>query len=193
MVKRIERCPWPGDDDLMIRYHDEEWGVPVHDDRKHFEFLILDAAQAGLSWKTILYRREKYRQAFSGFDPEKVARYDARRIERLLENPGIIRNRLKVESAVANARSFLDIRREHGSFDAYVWGFVGGRTIRNTWSDTGQIPARTEESTAMSKDMVRRGFRFVGPVICYAYMQAAGMVNDHLRHCPRHRGVAVKD
>lgn len=186
MTQRIERCPWPGDDDLMLRYHDEEWGVPVHDDVKHFEFIILDGAQAGLSWKTILHRRESYRKAFAGFDPAKVARFDARKVERLLANTGIIRNRQKVESTVANARAFLAVQREFGSFDAYVWDFVGGSTLQNRWKDIGEIPTRTNESVAMSKDLVRRGFRFVGPVICYAYMQAAGLVNDHLVRCHRH-------
>jgi DNA-3-methyladenine glycosylase I len=184
-VKR--RCPWVGTDPLSVDYHDREWGVPVHDDRIHFEFLILDGAQAGLSWLTILRKRENYRKAFSGFDPRKVARFDRRKIERLLTDPGIVRNRLKIESSVANARAFLKVQKEFGSFDAYIWSFVGGRTKQNRWKTLKQIPAKTRESEAMSKDLVKRGFRFVGPTICYAYMQAAGLVNDHTIGCFRYR------
>ncbi len=183
------RCPWPGDDELMLRYHDSEWGTPVHEDLKHFEFLVLDGAQAGLSWRTILHKREHYRKAFAGFDPSKVARFDARRLERLLMDPGIIRNRLKVEGAILSARAFLRVQKELGSFDAYIWSFTGGRTIVNRWESLSQIPAKTPESETMSKDLVKRGFKFVGPTICYAYMQAAGMVNDHLRSCFRWREV----
>ncbi len=182
-------CDWPADNPLMIEYHDTEWGVPVHDDRKLFEFLVLDAAQAGLSWLTVLKKRKNYRKAFRQFDPEKVVRFRARDIERLLADPGIIRNRLKVESAVANARAMLEVRKEFGSFDSYIWGFTGGRTIRNSWKRLDQLPAESDESRAMSRDMKKRGFRFCGPVICYAFMQAAGLVNDHLVHCFRYREV----
>lgn len=173
----------------MITYHDEEWGVPVHDDRRHFEFLVLDGAQAGLSWSTILKKREGYRRAFAEFDPARVARFDAGKVERLLQDPGIVRNRRKIEGAIASARAFLHVQKEHGSFDAYIWTFVGGRMKVNRWESLREIPAITPESSAMSKDLVRRGFRFVGPTICYAYMQAAGMVNDHLVGCFRHRQV----
>jgi DNA-3-methyladenine glycosylase I len=183
---RRTRCGWPGDDALMLRYHDQEWGVPVHDDRKHYEFLVLDGAQAGLSWRTVLHKREAYRRAFAGFDPAKVARYDGRKVRSLLADPGIIRNRLKVEGAIKNARAFLKIQEETGSFDRYIWQFVEGRPGPNTWKSLKQIPAFTAESDAMSKDLKRRGFTFVGSTICYAYMQAAGMVNDHVVSCFRH-------
>lgn len=171
----------------MIAYHDEEWGVPVHDDRLLFEFLVLEGAQAGLSWSTILRKREAYRRAFAGFDPSKVARFDEKRIERLLQDPGIVRNRLKVQAAVTNARAMLEVQREFGSFDAYIWQFVGGKPRRNRWRTLAEIPAQTPEATAMSTDLKRRGFRFVGPTICYAFMQAVGMVNDHLVSCFRYR------
>jgi DNA-3-methyladenine glycosylase I len=184
------RCPWSGSEPLYVAYHDEEWGVPVHDDRTHFEFIVLDGAQAGLSWFTILRKRENYRKAFAGFDPRKVARFDEAKIEKLLLDPGIVRNRQKVVSAVGNARAFLAVQKEFGSFDAFVWSFVGGRTIVNKWKTMREIPARTPEAEAMSKDLVARGFRFVGPTICYAYMQAAGMVNDHVTSCFRYREVA---
>jgi DNA-3-methyladenine glycosylase I len=184
------RCPWPGADPLYVAYHDLEWGVPVHEDNRHFEFLVLDGAQAGLSWLTILRKRENYRRAFAGFDPRRVARFDAARVEHLLSDPGIVRNRLKVESAVACARAFLAVQKEYGSFDAYIWSFVGGRTKRNRWRSLDQIPPQTPESVAMSRDLAARGFRFVGPTICYAYMQAAGLVNDHLTRCFRYRQVA---
>ena len=183
-------CDWPSGDPLMIEYHDTEWGVPVHDDRKLFEFLVLDAAQAGLSWRTVLYKRENYRRAFADYDPEKVARFTRRTIEMLLGDPGIIRNRLKVESAVHNARAMLAVREEFGSFDPYIWSFTGGKTIRNAWKRLDQLPAESTESRAMSTDMKKRGFRFCGPVICYAFMQAAGLVNDHLVHCFRYREVS---
>ena len=180
------RC-WPaGDDPLMDRYHDEEWGVPAHDDRRHFEYLILDAFQAGLSWRTVLHKRENFRRAFSRFDPRRVARYTARDVRRLLGDAGIIRNRLKIEGAVRNAGAFLQIQREFGTFDRYIWTFTGGRTIENRWKTLRQIPARTRESDAMSAALKGRGFTFVGSTICYAYMQAAGFVNDHLLGCPRH-------
>jgi DNA-3-methyladenine glycosylase I len=182
-------CDWPGDDPLMIEYHDTEWGLPVHDDRKLFEFLVLDAAQAGLSWRTVLKKRENYRKAFRQFDPENVARFKTRDIERLLGDPGIIRNRLKVESAVANAKAMIEVQKEFGSFDRYIWGFTGGKTVKNKWKKLEQLPAESEESRAMSRDMKKRGFKFCGPVICYAFMQAAGMVNDHLVHCFRYREV----
>ena len=180
------RCPWTGSDPLSVAYHDTEWGVPVHDDRKHFEFLVLDGAQAGLSWMTILRKRENYRKAFAGFDPRKVARFNAAKVAKLLTNPGIVRNRLKITGAVASAKAFLTVQKEFGSFDDYIWSFVGGTTKRNAWRRLDQIPARTPESEAMSKDLVKRGFRFVGPTICYAFMQATGMVNDHTLDCFRH-------
>lgn len=184
-----DRCPWPGDVPLMIEYHDKEWGTPLHDDRKHFEFLVLDAAQAGLSWRTVLFKRENYRKAFDEFDPGKVARYTAKRVEKILQDPGVIRNRLKIESAVTNARGFLDIQSEFGSFDAFVWRFVGGRPRINRFKKPSDVPARTAESDAMSKELKTRGFTFVGSTICYAYMQAAGLVNDHLVNCFRHSEV----
>jgi DNA-3-methyladenine glycosylase I len=170
----------------MISYHDEEWGVPLHDDRKLFEFLVLEGAQAGLSWRTVLRKRENYRRAFHGFDPEQVARYDRKEVTRLLSDPGIIRNRAKVESAISNARHVLDIRGEFGSFDAYLWRFSGGKPIVNRFRTLSELPSTSRESDAMSRDLVKRGFRFVGPTICYAFMQAVGMVNDHLVHCFRH-------
>jgi DNA-3-methyladenine glycosylase I len=180
------RCTWAGDDPLMVAYHDQEWGVPVHDDRVIFEFLTLEGAQAGLSWTTILRKRENYAQAFDGFDPERIARYDEDRITALLANPGIVRNRRKIEATIQNARSFLAIQREYGMFDAYIWQFVGGKPLVNAWKTIGEIPAQTEESVAMSKDLLRRGFKFVGPTICYAHMQATGMVNDHTVDCFRY-------
>ena len=185
-AKRVVRCNWAGDDPLYVRYHDEEWGVPVHADRVLFEFLLLEGAQAGLSWITILKKRENYRRAFDGFDPEKIARYRPARLRKLLADPGIVRNRLKVESAVGNAKAFLEVREEHGSFDAYVWRFVGGRPIQNRWRTVKQVPASTADSDAMSKDLKQRGFRFVGSTICYAFMQAVGMVDDHTVNCFRY-------
>jgi len=179
-------CGWPGENKLMIEYHDTEWGTPVHDDRKLFEFLMLDNAQAGLSWQTILNKRENYRKAFDNFDPAKIARYNKRKITSLLNNSGIIRNRLKVESAVTNARAVLEIQKEFGSFDAYIWQFVNGKTIRNRWKSLQQIPTMSPESDAMSKALKKRGFKFVGSTICYAFMQSVGMVNDHLIHCFRY-------
>jgi len=173
----------------MVRYHDEEWGVPSRDDAHLFEMLVLEGAQAGLSWATILRKREGYRRAFAGFDIDRVARFDARRIDRLLANPGIVRNRAKIESAVTNARAVRAVRREHGSLDAYLWAFVDDAPIRNTWRTLDETPAETIESGAMSKELKRRGFRFVGPTICYAFMQAVGMVNDHLTTCFRYREV----
>lgn len=186
------RCAWPANDAQMLRYHDAEWGVPVHDDRKHFEFLILEGAQAGLSWRTVLYKRAAYRLAFANFDPRRVARFDARKVKALMKNAGIIRNRLKIESTITNARAFLAIQKEFGSFDRYVWQFVGGRPIVNRWTTLSQIPARTPESDALSADLKKRGFRFVGSTIVYAHMQATGLVNDHLVHCYRHRVLAAQ-
>jgi len=186
--RRIDRCTWAGSDNpLMLEYHDREWGVPVHDDRKHFEFLVLEAAQAGLSWSIVLKKREGYRRAFSQFDPRKVARYTQNRIHKLTEDPSIIRNRLKIEAAVRNARAFLVIQDEFVSFDAYCWRFVEGRPRLNRWKATREIPATSRESDAFSKDLKRRGFSFVGSTIIYAHMQAVGMVNDHLVGCFRYR------
>ena len=173
----------------MIRYHDTEWGVPLHDDRKLFEFLVLDAFQAGLSWAIVLKKREAFRKAFDNFDPRKVARYDSRKMKTLLDDASIIRNRLKIEATVSNARAFLAVQREFGSFDRYIWQFTGGRTMMNRWRALSQLPARSPESDAMSRDLKARGFRFVGSTICYAFMQAAGMVDDHLVSCFRHREV----
>ncbi|MDK2918874.1 MAG: DNA-3-methyladenine glycosylase [Candidatus Petromonas sp.] len=185
----LRRCSWPGADEIYIDYHDKEWGVPVHDDRKHFEFIILDGAQAGLSWITILKKRKNYREAFDNFDPEKVAKYDEKKIKELMQNKGIVRNKRKIEAAVYNAKAFLEIQREFGSFDKYIWQFVGGKTIKNSWKSEAEIPTKTPESEAMSKDLKKRGFKFVGPTICYAYMQAAGMVNDHIVDCFRYNEV----
>jgi len=184
-----KRCPWAEINDREIFYHDTEWGVPVHDDRLLFEFLILEGAQAGLSWDTILKKRENYRRAFARFDARKVARFGARHIRELLKDPGIVRNRLKIEAAISNARAFLAVQREFGSFDRYIWQFVGGAPRQNRWRQLKQIPATTPESDAMSRDLKKRGFRFVGSTICYAFMQATGMVNDHLVTCFRHRAV----
>ncbi len=184
-----QRCDWGHGNDLMRAYHDEEWGVPLHDDRALFEFLILEGAQAGLSWQTVLNKRDSYRKAFDNFDPAKVARYTAKRVEKLLANPGIIRNRLKVESSVSNAKAFLAIQREFGSFDAYVWQFVGGKPKKNSFKSMSRVPATTAESDAFTKDLKKRGFRFVGSTICYAFMQAVGMVNDHTTSCFRHAEV----
>jgi DNA-3-methyladenine glycosylase I len=184
-----KRCSWVGSDPLMLRYHDREWGVPVHDDRKHFEFLILEGAQAGLSWSIVLRKREGYRLAFSRFDPEKVARFTGKQIQKLTRNPAIIRNRMKIEAAVRNARAFLAIQEELGSFDAYCWRFVDGRPRLNRRKAMREIPATSRESDAFSKDLKRRGFRFVGSTIVYAHMQAVGMVNDHLVDCFRYREI----
>jgi DNA-3-methyladenine glycosylase I len=180
-----KRCAW-AQGELSIRYHDEEWGVPTHDDRKLFEFLLLEGAQAGLSWDTILNKRENYRAAFDSFDPALIARYNSKKMNALLLNSGIIRNRLKIASAVKNAKAFLQVQKEFGSFDAYIWQFVGGRPVRNRWRSIKQMPARTAQSDAMSKDLKKRGFNFVGSTICYAFMQAMGLVNDHTTNCFRH-------
>jgi DNA-3-methyladenine glycosylase I len=184
--KPLIRCSWAVGE-ASIRYHDEEWGVPVHDDRTLFEFLILEGAQAGLSWSTILNKRANYRRAFDGFDPRRVAQYDQKKIKQLLADPGIVRNRLKISSAVENAKAFLRVQQEFGTFDRYIWQFVGGKPRVNRWTSLRQLPASTPESDAMSKDLKRRGFRFVGSTICYAFMQAVGMVNDHAADCFRHR------
>ena len=181
-----QRCQWCQGHDIYVTYHDEEWGVPLHDDRKLFESLVLDGAQAGLSWLTILKKRDSYRAAFDDFDPQKVAKYGPQKIERLLQNPGIVRNRLKVESAVRNARAFLETQAEFGSFDAFLWRYVNGTPIQNAWTELAQIPARTEASDVLSKDLKKRGFNFVGSTICYAFMQAAGLVNDHVVDCFRY-------
>ncbi|MDX1415803.1 MAG: DNA-3-methyladenine glycosylase I [Candidatus Promineifilaceae bacterium] len=180
------RCPWTGDDPLMIQYHDQEWGVPVYDDQLLFAKLILDGAQAGLSWKTILHKRDNYWTAFDRFDPQKIAQYDETKIAELLANPGIVRNRLKIQAAIKNARGYLDIMEKEGSFSDYLWDFVGGSPLQNNFTDLSQLPAQTAESQAMSKALKKRGFNFVGPTICYAFMQAVGMVNDHLTSCFRH-------
>jgi len=182
------RCGWvPADQPLYLAYHDDEWGVPVHDDRRLFEMLTLEGAQAGLSWSTILNKREGYRRAFAGFDPAKVARFTPSKVERLLQDPGIVRNRMKVESAVNNARRVSEVRRELGSLEGYMWSFVGGEPIVGRFRKLGDIPAETAESKAMSKDLKKRGFAFVGPTVCYAFMQACGLVNDHVRSCFRYR------
>jgi DNA-3-methyladenine glycosylase I len=183
------RCPW-ATTPAMIAYHDDEWGVPQHDDRVLFEFLILEGAQAGLSWSTILAKREAYRKAFSSFDPVKVAGYKRDQIKRLMSDPGIVRNRLKIHSAIRNAQWVLAVQKEFSSFDRYIWQFVGGRPIKNSWRTMKNLPAETKESIAMSKDLKRRGFNFVGPTVCYAFMQAVGMVNDHIVDCFRYREVA---
>jgi DNA-3-methyladenine glycosylase I len=185
----MPRCLW-ATTEPNITYHDEEWGVPVHDDRKLFEFLILEGAQAGLSWTTILKKRENYRKALDGFRAEKIARYGARDVKRLLGDPGIVRNGLKIAATIQNAKVFLTVRKEFGSFDGYLWEFVGGKPKQNRWRTMTQVPARTTESDALSRDLQRRGFKFVGSTICYAMMQAVGMVNDHLLSCPRHARLA---
>jgi DNA-3-methyladenine glycosylase I len=187
----MPRCPW-ATAEPNITYHDEEWGVPVHDDRLLFEFLILEGAQAGLSWTTILNKRENYRKAFDGFRPEKIARYGARDMKRLLGDAGIVRNRLKIAAAIENAKMFLVVRKEFGTFDVYLWSFVGGKPVQNRWRRMADVPARTAESDAMSRDLQRRGFKFVGSTICYALMQATGMVNDHLVTCLRHAELSGK-
>jgi DNA-3-methyladenine glycosylase I len=191
------RCQWTGDwddiDDIMVLYHDTEWGIPKHDDRRLFEDLVLDGAQAGLSWRTILNKRENYRETFDNFDPAKVAAYDEAKVEELLGNAGIIRNRQKINSAIKNAKAFLKVQEEFGSFDAYIWGFVGGKPVQNAWRSMSELPAKTELSEAISKDLKTRGFNFVGPTIVYAFMQAVGMVNDHTVDCFRYHEVASID
>lgn len=187
MAKEIIRCSWPGEDVLMQQYHDEEWGVPLHHDKKLFEFMVLDAFQAGLSWKTILHKRENFRQAFSNFDVAKVAKYTDKELDALMQDAGIVRNRLKIIATINNARLFMEVQKEFGSFDKYIWQFTGHKTIVNKWDAMGQVPAKSPESDAMSKDLLKRGFKFVGSTICYAFMQAAGMVNDHIITCHRHK------
>jgi DNA-3-methyladenine glycosylase I len=188
-TRKTIRCEWCGEDPLYVEYHDREWGVPVHDDQRLFEMLILEGAQAGLSWITILRKRPHYRKAFAAFDPEKIARFDGRKIEALMHNPGIVRNRLKITATVDNAKAFLKIRAAHGTFAAYLWQLVGGRPIQNRWTALSGIPPKTRESDLMSRELKREGFRFVGSTICYAFMQAVGMVNDHTTRCFRHRQV----
>ncbi|MBN8576417.1 MAG: DNA-3-methyladenine glycosylase I [Cytophagales bacterium] len=188
-MKEVTRCPWCLGFDQYIQYHDEEWGVPVYDDRKHFEFLILEGAQAGLSWATILKKRAGYKRNFADFDPEKVARFTERRLEKILQDPGIVRNRLKVYSAVNNAKKFLEVQKEFGSFSRYIWSFVGGKPIVNKWTTTKKIAPTTRESDALSKDLIKRGFKFVGSTVMYAHMQACGLVNDHLEDCFRYKQV----
>ena len=184
-AEEVVRCPW-AQSELNIRYHDEEWGVPVHDEKKWFEFLILEGAQAGLSWDTVLRKRPRYREVFDGFDPEKVARYDKKKVRELLHDEGIIRNKMKIESAIGNAQAFLKVQEEFGSFDAYIWRFVDGSPRQNAWKTHKRLPAKTPESDALGKDLQKRGFRFVGSTICYALMQATGMVNDHVVSCFRY-------
>jgi DNA-3-methyladenine glycosylase I len=191
-MNEIFRCPWCLKFEDYIKYHDEEWGVPVHDDRTHFEFLILEGAQAGLSWSTILKKREGYRKNFAEFDPEKVARFTEKRLEKILQDPGIVRNKLKVHAAVNNAKHFLNVQKEHGTFDNYIWSFVNHKPIVNKWKALKQIPATTKESDALSKDLIKRGFKFVGSTVMYAHMQACGLVNDHLSECFRYREVNLK-
>ena len=192
MVDR-QRCAWPASDPLMIKYHDQEWGVPVHDDRKIFEFLVLESAQAGLSWITVLRKREGYRKAFAGFDPKKVARFTEEDVELLVINPDIIRNRLKIEATVNNARRFLEVQKEFGSFSKYMWGFVGGRPVDGKRRSMKELPAISKESEIWSKDLKRRGFKFLGPTVCYAHMQAVGMVNDHTTDCFRYAEIKGAD
>ena len=186
-MNEIKRCKWSVSDPIYIKYHDKEWGVSVHNDRKLFEMIVLDGAQAGLSWLTILKKRENYRKAFDNFDPKKVAKYDKRKISQLLKNDGIIRNKLKVESSITNAIAFLKVKEEFGTFDKYIWQFVNGKTIVSSWKELKEIPAFTAESDEMSKDLKKRGFKFVGSTICYAFMQAAGLVNDHTVDCFRYK------
>ncbi|HLG35350.1 MAG TPA: DNA-3-methyladenine glycosylase I [Bacteroidia bacterium] len=183
------RCPWPSDNPLMLEYHDTEWGVPLHDDRKIFEFMVLDAFQAGLSWAIVLKKREGFRKAFDNFEPEKIARYPEKKIQKLLLDEGIIRNKLKVNATVTNAKQFLVVQKEFGTFDTYIWQFTGGKTIHNDLKRHSQIQAKSKESDAMSKDLLERGFKFVGSTICYAFMQAAGMVNDHMTDCFRYKKI----
>lgn len=187
MDKKIKRCSWPASDSLMIKYHDKEWGVAVHSDRKHFEYLLLDSFQAGLSWSTILKKRKNFRKAFDDFNYKKIAKYEAKDVNRLLKDAGIIRNRLKIGAAITNAQKFLEVKKEFGSFDKYIWRFVKGRSTKNKFKKHLDIPAKTKASDDMSKDLRNRGFKFVGSTICYAYMQAAGMVNDHIVSCFRYQ------
>ena len=187
--KKISRCGWTSQNPLMIEYHDQEWGVPLHDDRKLFEFIILDAFQAGLNWSIILGKRKNFEKAFDGFNPVKIAKYDDKKFDELMANPGIIRNKLKISATIDNAKAFLKIQKEFGSFDKYIWQFTKGKMLVNKWKTLSEIPASSPESDEMSKDLKKRGFRFVGTTICYAFMQAAGMINDHLTTCFRHKEV----
>jgi len=189
---KLKRCDWANRSELELSYHDQEWGVEIHDDRTLFEFLVLEGAQAGLSWSTILRKREGYRRAFDNFDARKISRYSEKTVSRLLSNPEIIRNRLKINAAIANAREFLLVQKEFGSFDRYIWQFVNGKPIRNSWRTMADIPSSTPESDAMSKDLKRRGFKFIGPTICYAFMQAVGMANDHVVDCFRYKELENK-
>jgi DNA-3-methyladenine glycosylase I len=189
-VISVSSCEWPSNDPLMMKYHDEEWGTPLHDDRKIFEFIVLDSFQAGLSWKTVLHKRENFRKALDDFDYRKIARYDQEKIDSLLNDPGIIRNKAKIHGMISNAICFLEIQKEFGSFDSYIWQFTNWHTVHNHWTSMKQIPSRSDESDAMSRDLVRRGFKFVGTTICYAFMQAAGMVNDHLVTCFRYEMIS---
>lgn len=191
-MANVYRCKWCVNSELEMKYHDDEWGVPVHDDRKHFEFLVLDAFQAGLSWAIILRKRENFRSALDNFEPERIGRYTKRKIERLMQDSGIVRNRMKIEATVQNAKRFMDVQQEYGDFDSFIWQFVGGSTRQNSWRSLRSIPAKTGESDAMSKALKKRGFKFVGSTICYAYMQAAGMVNDHEVKCYRYRALGGK-
>lgn len=188
----MHRCPWCGDDDMYVKYHDEEWGVPVHDDQKHFEFLVLESAQAGLSWITILRKRENYRKAYDGFDPVKVAKYDNKKIEELMNNPGIVRNRKKIEASVNNGQRFLEIVEEFGSFDKYIWAFVDNEPIKNQWTDASEIPAKTPLSDEVSKDLKKRGFKFLGSITIYSHMQATGLIDDHLITCFKQKNKFVE-
>jgi DNA-3-methyladenine glycosylase I len=188
-IKSIVRCPWSLTSELMIKYHDEEWGVPLRDDRRLFEFILLDSFQAGLSFNTILNKRENFRKAFDNFDPQKIARYSDKRIEKLLNNAGIVRNKLKITGTINNARKFIEIQKEYGSFDKFIWQFTNDKTIKNSWKSVKKIPSRTAQSDAMSKALIEKGFKFVGTKICYAFMQAAGMVNDHLVGCYRYKSI----
>ncbi|MES2479717.1 MAG: DNA-3-methyladenine glycosylase I [Bacteroidota bacterium] len=185
-------CTWPADDELMIAYHDNEWGVPLHDDQKLFEFLVLEGFQAGLSWRTILHKRENFRKAFDNFDAKKIAKYSDAKVEKLMQDTGIVRNRLKILATIKNAQCYLEVQKEFGSFDKYIWQFTNGKPIQNKWENQRDLPAKTAESDAMSKDLLKRGFKFVGSTICYAHMQATGMVNDHVLGCPNHKRVQKK-
>ena len=188
----MNRCPWPAKDPLMVEYHDKEWGTPLHDDRRIFEFLVLEGVQAGLSWQTVLRKRENYRKASHDFDPDRIAKYGARDVKRLLNDAGIIRNRLKIEAMITNAKKFLEVQKEFGTFDKYIWGFVGGSPIQNNFTSLSQLPATSKESDALSKDLKLRGFKFVGSTIVYAHMQATGMVNDHIIECFRYKQLIKK-
>lgn len=192
MKKEDKDCTWTANNPLMIEYHDKEWGVPLHNDKKLFEFIILDAFQAGLSWNTIINKRENFKKAFDDFDAVKISKYNEKKFDKLMNDAGIIRNRLKIQATITNAKAFIQVQKEFGSFDKYIWQFTGGKTITNKWKSLKEIPAKTKESDAMSKDLLSRGFKFVGSTICYAFMQAAGMVNDHIVSCSRYKEVQKK-